>query len=480
MFPIRLVPQPGARTRVFPVGSAGPFDDDPADLAADVAELAAEVAELCRTAEQPGRAGAVQTLPRPLRTPAKVLAVGVGAADEGGWRAAGAAAARAAQDDEPLAVVVPAGTSPDAVQGLAEGLWLGGYRYTDGVKPPRTAEVELVTDHPDRYADALDAARAGARAAWLARDLTNAPSSLKNPAWFAAQVLSEAGRRPGLSATVWEPDRLAAEGFGGLLAVGGGSANPPRLVELCWAPPEATRHVVLVGKGITFDTGGISIKPVNAMQLMRKDMGGAAAVVAATLGAADLRLPVKVSTLVPLAENAVSGSAYRPGDVITHYDGTTSESTNTDAEGRLVLADALGYAVARLDPDVVVDLATLTGANAVALGARTAALYSHDDALAGALFAAGQATGERMWRMPLPDDYAEYLRSDIADRYSAPTQGGGSVMAAMYLREFLGDRVGQWAHLDMSAPSWAAAADGELSKGATGWGARMLLRWLSA
>ncbi|BFU42194.1 leucyl aminopeptidase family protein [Krasilnikovia sp. MM14-A1004] len=472
MFPIRLVARPGDRTHVIAVGSAGPLGAEPAD------DLAAEVAELCRTAEHPERAGAVQTLPRPLRTPAKVLAVGVGAADEAGWRAAGAAVARAAADDEPLAVLLPADATPAAVQGLAEGLWLGGYRYTRGAKPPRTAEVELVTGHG--YAEALDAARACARAAWLARDLTNTPSSLKNPAWFAAQVVAEAEHRAGVTATVWEPDRLAAEGFGGLLAVGGGSANPPRLVELAWTPPDATRHVVLVGKGITFDTGGISIKPVAAMQLMRKDMGGAAAVVAATLAAADLRLPVRVSTLVPLAENAVSGSAYRPGDVITHYDGTTSESTNTDAEGRLVLADALGYAVARLDPDVVIDLATLTGANAVALGARTAALYSYDDELAGALFEAGQASGERMWRMPLPDDYAEFLHSDIADRYSAPTQGGGSVMAAMYLREFLGDRVGRWAHLDMSAPSWASAADGELSKGATGWGARMLLRYLSA
>ncbi|GAB1643232.1 leucyl aminopeptidase family protein [Krasilnikovia sp. MM14-A1259] len=473
MFPIRLVARPGDdRTRVMVVGPAGPL--------ATETDSAAELSELCRSADTPGRAGTVQVLPRPLRTPAKVLAVGVGAADEAGWRACGAAAARTAAADEPLAVVLPAGAAPDAVHGLAEGLWLGGYRAPGGAKTSRTAEVELVVDDPDRYADGLDVARAGASAAWLARDLTNTPSSVKNPAWFAERMLAESAGRPGLTATVWEPDRLAAEGFGGVLAVGGGSANPPRMVELAWAPSGATRHVVLVGKGVTFDTGGISIKPVGAMQLMRKDMGGAAAVVAATLAVADLRLPVRVTTLVPLAENAVSGSAYRPGDVITHFDGTTSESTNTDAEGRLVLADALGYAVARLAPDVVIDLATLTGANAVALGTRTAALYSHDDELARALFAAGEASGERMWRMPLPDDYAEYLRSDIADRHSSPAQGGGSVTAALYLREFLGDRADRWAHLDMSAPSWASAADGELSKGATGWGARMLLRYLSA
>jgi leucyl aminopeptidase len=279
--------------------------------------------------------------------------------------------------------------------------------------------------------------------------------------------------------TVRGAEQLAAEGFGGILAVGGGSATPPRLVELSWDPPGADRHVVLVGKGITFDTGGISIKPREGLKLMVKDMGGAAAVIAATLGAADLGLPVRITALAPLAENAVSGSAYRPGDIITHYDGTTSESTNSDAEGRLVLADALGYAVATLQPDVIVDLATLTGANAVALGKRTAALYSHDDPLAAALVAAGEAAGERMWRLPLPDDYVEYLQSDVADLHSSPARGAGSVVAALYLREFLGDRVGQWAHFDMSAPAWADRSDGDLTKGATGWGVRTLLRWLT-
>jgi leucyl aminopeptidase len=292
-------------------------------------------------------------------------------------------------------------------------------------------------------------------------------------------VVAEAATRPGLTVRVRDPEQLRAEGFGGILAVGGGSATPPRLVELSWRPDGASRHVVLVGKGITFDTGGISIKTREGMKLMKKDMGGAAAIVAATLAAADLGLPVRVTALAPLAENAVSGSAYRPGDVITHYDGTTSESTNSDAEGRLVLADALGYAVAHLDPDVVIDMATLTGANSVALGKRTAALYSHDDGLAAALIAAGHAAGEQMWRMPLPEDYVEYLRSDIADRHSSPSRGAGSVVAALYLQEFLGDKVNSWAHLDMSAPSWAEQSEGDLTKGSTGWGARTLIRYLA-
>jgi leucyl aminopeptidase len=448
-------------------------------VAADPATTDEEIAELLRTAPDPERAGTVQVVPRPLRTPAKVLIVGVGAGDESGWRAAGAAAARTAGADEELQVVLPAEASPTVVRGLAEGLLLGGYRYRDAPEPARSAAVDLIIDDPDRYAGSLRQAQAVATAVWLARDLTNTPSSVKNPAWFAEQVVAEAGRRTGLTVSVREPEQLRAEGFGGILAVGGGSATPPRLVELSWRPAGATRHVVLVGKGITFDTGGISIKTREGMKLMRKDMAGAAAVIAATLAAADLELPVQITALAPLAENAMSGSAYRPGDVITHYDGTTSESTNSDAEGRLVLADALGYAVARLEPDVVLDLATLTGANSIALGKRTAALYSHSDELAGALAAAGAAAGEQMWRLPLPDDYVEYLHSDVADRHSSPARGAGSVVAALFLQEFLGDKVTDWAHLDMSAPSWAESSELDLTKGATGWGVRTLARYLS-
>ncbi|MGA5303563.1 leucyl aminopeptidase family protein [Nucisporomicrobium flavum] len=469
MFAIRLVTAPEPGTRVLAADDSGVLagGDD-------------ETAELHRTADEPGRAGAVQVVPRPLRTPAKIVIVGVGAGDEAGWRAAGSAAVRAVRPDEALHVVLPDGVDAAAVRGLAEGVWFAAYRFRDAVDGPRSVEVTLQTSTPDAYAESLETARATAAATWLARDLTNMPSSVKNPAWFAAQVVTEAATRPGLTVTVREPEQLRAEGFGGLLAVGGGSATPPRLVELAWRPEGATRHVVLVGKGITFDTGGLSIKTRDGMKLMKKDMGGAAAVVAATLAAADLGLPVRITALAPLAENAVSGSAYRPGDVITQWDGSTTETTNSDAEGRLVLADALGYAVARLDPDVVLDVATLTGANSVALGKRTAALYSHDDALAEALESAGRAAGERMWRLPLPDDYVEYLHSDIADRHSSPARGAGSVVAALFLSEFLGDKVGSWAHIDMSAPSWAETHEGDLTKGATGWGVRTLLRYLSA
>lgn len=466
MFPIRLTERlDDDRTRVVPIGTTGPLLHSDGTLGAEIAALA--------ETDQP--AGAVQLFPRPLRIPAKVLLVHVGPGDEAGWRAAGAAAVRALPAGEPADVHLDAAATSEVVRGLAEGLWLGGYRYRDGVEEPRSAAVGIVTSNPEAYAVGLTRAQATARATWLARDLTNAPPSIKNPHWIAEAISGAVAKRPGTSVSVLSGDGLAR--FGGLRAVGGGSRFKPCLVRLVWDPPGAATHVVLVGKGITFDSGGISIKDRAGMKRMKIDMAGAAAVAAATLGAADLGLPVRVTALLPLAENAVSGSAYRPGDVITHYDGTTSESTNSDAEGRLVLADALSYA-AELDPDVVIDVATLTGAAVVALGPAVAALYSSGDDLAAALQRAGAAAGERMWRMPLPDDYRELLRSDVADRHSSPAVGGGP--AALFLRDFTGAYPGRWAHLDIAGPCWSETTELELTRGATGWGVRTLIRYLSS
>jgi leucyl aminopeptidase len=291
-----------------------------------------------------------------------------------------------------------------------------------------------------------------ARATWLARDLTNTPPSIKNPDWMAEEVTGAAAKRTGLDVRVLSGEALAR--FGGLRAVGGGSKFRPCLVELTWSPPGATAHVVLVGKGITFDSGGISIKTREGMKRMKNDMAGAAAVAAATLGAADLGLPVRITALLPLAENAVSGSAYRPGDVITHYDGTTSESTNSDAEGRLVLADALGYAVAELDPDVVHRPGHLTGRERGRAGQR------HRRALqprrrAGRRARRGRCGGRRA---DVAAAAARRLPRVPAQRHRRPAQLAGpgrrSVVAALFLQEFLGDRT-RWAHLDMSAPAWA-------------------------
>jgi leucyl aminopeptidase len=462
---------------------------DPGGLPADLpADLVTECAALLEQTEHTGRAGQVQALPRPLSRPRRVLLAGVGDGGEAGWRSAGAALARAAARETSLMIALPAAASPAAARGLVEGLLLASYRFRLGAdapeKAPRLRRLSVAVDDPDRYAAVVDQARLVAEMTFLARDLTNTPSLRKNPAWFARQVTTKvAAAGPGLTVRVWDETELAEAGFGAIVAVGAGSASPPRLIELSWRPPSRTPrdpagHVVLVGKGITFDSGGVSLKRGDAMLLMRKDMAGGAAVVAATLGAAALKLPVRVTALVPLAENMPGASAARPGDVIRHWGGRTSEIRNTDAEGRLVLADALAYAAARLRPDVLVDLATLTGANAVALGKRTGALYSGDDELAAALAAAAADAGERVWRMPLVDDYAEGLGSDLADVSNAPDSGPGSVLAALYLREFAGKARDRWAHIDMSAPSWIERDEGELSRGATGWGVRTLLRWL--
>jgi leucyl aminopeptidase len=323
----------------------------------------------------------------------------------------------------------------------------------------------------------LREARVVAEKVNLARDLTNTPSVIKTPAWLADQVKQHLPE--GVSYTTRDHAQLVEEGFGGILAVGGGSAHGPLLLQLSWNPPGASEHVVLVGKGITFDTGGIDIKPNEAMQLMRKDMGGAATAIAATLAAAELNLAVRITTLTPLAENMVSGSAWRSGDVVRHYGGLTSEVHSTDAEGRVVLADAMAYAVAHLEPDLLVDLATLTGASRVALGKKTAALFTDSPELLESLTAAATKAGEQVWQLPLADEYVKDVAAEIADLNNA-AGNPGAITAALYLREFAGAMRDRWAHIDMSSPSWSGEVDGELPKGATGWGVRTLVRWLAA
>jgi leucyl aminopeptidase len=468
-------------------GPGGAGAADGADVAVELKEtvppaLADEIAEYLGDLTGAGSAGTVNVLPRPGRDPSHVFLVGIGRGDENGWRAAGAGLVRSAGQRPAVTLRLPAGAVDTAARDLAEGAWLASYRYRLAAEPddraPKLRRLVLSTADPDDAAELITQARAVVDAVVLARDLTNAPSLQKSPKWFADRVANAAARRKGVSVTVHDERDLLAGGFGGILAVGAGSARPPRLVELSWRPRRPHRHVVLVGKGITFDSGGISIKPLDGMKLMRKDMGGAAAVCGAVLGAADLGLPVRVTALAPMAENLVSGAAMRPGDVVRHYGGLTTEVQNTDAEGRVVLGDALAYAVRRLKPDLIVDLATLTGASHVALGKRTAALFTHDDELARALATAGTEVGEPMWRLPLAEEYLPGITGGIADlNNNAP--GPGALTAALYLREFTGALRDRWAHIDMSAPSWSDRSDGPLVKGATGWGVRMLLRWLA-
>jgi leucyl aminopeptidase len=323
----------------------------------------------------------------------------------------------------------------------------------------------------------MDAGTAAAAATGWARDLANTPAMTKTPSWLARQAQRSLAPL-GVNVEVRRVDWLRRNGFGGVLAVGDGSAAAPCFVEARWRPRGARTgvHAVLVGKGITFDTGGLNRKPGDAMRMMHTDMAGAAAVFAALRAVAADRLPVRVTALVPSAENAVSGSAYRPGDVVRHYGGRTSEIGNTDAEGRLVLADALAYATARLKPSALVDIATLTGAAKVALGLRAGGLFATSDSLAAALSAAGEQAGEPLWRLPLAADYAPALRSDVADATNSPGNPG-AITAALFLRPFAGGA--PWAHLDIAGPARAPEDDGMLCRGATGFGARLLHRWLA-
>ena len=329
-------------------------------------------------------------------------------------------------------------------------------------------------EEPGSLAEVIATAQLLGRATGLARDLANTPSDFKDPSWLAGTAARLAATVAGLQATVRDELWLAEHGFGGVLAVGGGSARPPRLLELAWQPAGVTadNHLVLVGKGITFDTGGISIKPADGMHLMRTDMSGGAAVIAALLAVGQLQLPLRVTGLVPCAENHVSGSAYRPGDIVRQVGGHTTEVTNTDAEGRLVLADALAYAVRTLAPTTLVDVATLTGAMKVSLGLRTGGLFATGAGLAERVQAAGEVAGESWWPMPLLDDHADEVRSDIADLRQCPP-GPGGITAALFLREFTGGL--PWAHLDIAGPARADGSYDEINPGGTGFATRTLI-----
>lgn len=432
-----------------------------------------------------GEPGELHTLPSHGRLPAGgLLLVGMGersAVDAAAFRKAGAQIARRAGSAVSVATTISAGATSEHRVAFAEGLGLGVYQFTSYKSDPKPAKLATVTVLDARpSADADTAVRRAAirvEATTFARDLVNTPSLDKTPDWLAKSAVA-AGKRAGLRVDVLGPDQLLAQGFGGILAVGQGSTRGPRLISLAYAPAGARRHIVLVGKGITFDSGGLSLKTNDGMVTMKTDMGGGAAVIAVLEAVARLELPIRVTGLVAAAENMISGSATRPSDVITHYGGRTVEVLNTDAEGRLVLADALAYADAKLAPDYIVDLATLTGAMPVALGRKCAGLFANDDRLADALLAAGKAAGERLWRMPLIEDYRSDLDSEVADMRNIGhgKLQGGSITAALFLREFVGKR--RWAHLDIAGPARAESDDDEVSKGGTGFGVRTLLSWL--
>ena len=448
-----------------------------------------------------GRAGEVTRLA--ARTPdgvIRLVLLGVGDGSPADLRRAGAALARQVEPGQRAVAVLPSDGPGDGPGAFTQGLLLGGYTFSlrdgatgpDPAPEPRTVLLAVPDQQTPARRDGIQEATVIAAAVALARDLINMPSDVKTPSWLAARAVEVAGRS-GLSVRIRDEAELAAAGFGGIVAVGSGSAHPPRLIELSYRPDSgaaagpadaAQAHVVLAGKGITFDSGGLSLKPNDGMKLMKTDMAGGAAVIAVMSALRALGVRARVTGLVAAAENMPSGSAMRPGDIITIFGGRTVEVLNTDAEGRLVLADLLAYAQATLSPGVIVDLATLTGAARIALGASIGALYASADELAETLTEAGAAAGEPLWRMPMPADYAMALTSATADLAHIPSgmngaKNGqaGSIVAAMFLREFTGGR--RWAHLDIAGAAWAGSDDGELTKGGTGFGTRLLLRWLT-
>ncbi len=426
-----------------------------------------------------GKPGSTTTVPTGGLTKAPLLLlVGLGAeVTPTAVRRAAGAASRAVTNAASVALALPT-EEPELVRAAIEGWLLGGYAfdtYKTAKSDDRPGEVIVLAEGARRaeMTAAFELGQVVATAVATTRDWVNTPPGDLTPARFAEAVVATTRARPKgagkVTVKVMDEKALAEAGCGGILGVGQGSDAPPRMVQLTYRPAGATRHIALVGKGITYDSGGLSIKPGASMMTMKMDMAGAAAVVNATLAIADLGLPVKVTAFAPMAENMVSGSATRPGDVLTMFGGKTVEVLNTDAEGRLVLADALGHAV-QAKPDLVVDVATLTGACMVALGDRVSGLFGNDDDLVGQVQAAAENAGEALWHMPIPEEMGEKVRgnSKVADlaQHNLERWGGASYAAA-FLREFVGDL--PWVHLDIAGPAFnEKGAYGHVTPGGTG------------
>jgi leucyl aminopeptidase len=410
----------------------------------------------------------------------RLYLVGVGDASLPALRTAGAAIGRKVRG-KAIEVISLIADSRLEIRAHGVSILLGAYTWNLKTgKPTEIATIALATK------DAATVAEAGviARALYTARDLIHTPSNIKNPLWLAQEAKKIADEK-GLAISVLAGKELAK--FGGLRAVGNSSPKPgPRFIQLTYIPKGKSRsaaalpHIVIVGKGITFDTGGISLKrPYDFMIAMKSDMAGAAAALATISALPDLQPQVKVTVLMMCAENALSGTSQRPSDVITQYGGTTVEIINTDAEGRLLLADGLAYAVENLDPDYLFDIATLTGSATLGLGRQYAALYTRDAKLAKELVAVGETSGERVWHMPLVDDYQDSLESEVADLNHNADKGNysaGSVTAALYLEHFVGDS--RWIHLDIAGTGRSETDSGENAKGGTGFGVRFFIDWI--
>ncbi|WP_062378279.1 leucyl aminopeptidase [Demequina pelophila] len=435
-------------------------------------EARASIEAAATALDAAGKAGSVVVVPGTDVAARRVVVVGIGEGTEADLRvAAGEASRQVGKKPERVIVALPAEGA--AAQAVAEGAVLGAYSFTD-----YKSDESLVTDTEWTIAGASDEAieRASILVAAVSgvRDLVNTPPLDLFPGSFA-EIAQELGQDTGVEVEVWDVDRLVDEGFGGILAVGMGSARLPRLVRVAWAPEGAKETVALVGKGITFDTGGISLKPAKSMETMKSDMTGAATVLHTVIAAAQAELPIAVTGWLCLAENMPSATAQRPSDVIRQYGGTTVEVLNTDAEGRLVMADGLVRACEE-NPAVVLDVATLTGAQGVALGVRTSGVMGTPE-IRDAVVAAADEVDEAMWPMPLPKHLRADLDSKIADLQNIAGPAGGMLSAGVFLSEFVGDT--PWAHLDIARPAYNEGKPWSLNTaGSTGVAVRTLFRYL--
>jgi leucyl aminopeptidase len=410
----------------------------------------------------------------------RIFLVAVGDQSNTALRAAGASVGRKVRGKN---LTVYSACAVKEVKAHAISMALGAWVWNLKTDKKKEEPTLLVASNNKK---SVEDAAAIAQAMCRARDLVHTPANIKTPAWMGKQAETFA---KGTTLKVKILSGTELKEFGGLRAVGGSSPKPgPRMIQVSYQPKSSKKsvnalpHVVLVGKGITFDTGGISLKrPYDTMMAMKSDMAGAAAILGTLTALEHLQPNVRVTALMMMAENAISGTAQRPSDVIKHYGGTTVEVINTDAEGRLVLADGLAFADLNLDPDYLVDIATLTGAATLGLGRQYAAMYTRDNALAMQLSKAGETSGDRVWHMPLVDDYKDSLGSDIADFNHNASKGkysAGSVTAALFLENFIGSR--RWVHLDIAGTARSEVDAGENSKGGTGFGVRLLTEWITS
>jgi len=397
------------------------------------------------------------------------------------FRRASGALARAASNHKTVAVqLLDAGGDPakrgQYAQAVAEGVVLGAYQFTNYKSDAKSSKLEhiiVIGGGGNRVVAALNMGLRIADAVVFARDLVNTPGGDLTPRALAEAAV-EIAEREGLQISVLDEVDIAEAGLGGLLGVNRGSQQPPRCIELCWAPPGANGSLALVGKGITFDSGGLSLKTAAGMMTMKGDMGGAAAILGAMSVVAEVAPRTKVTAYIPCTDNMTGGDAMRVGDVLRIRNGKTVEVLNTDAEGRLILADGLSLA-SEASPDAIIDVATLTGASIIALGSKVTAIMGTHVGWIDQITAAADRTGEHIWNLPLVEDYRLELESDVADLKNIGKPGGpGAILAALFLREFVADEI-PWAHLDIAGPAWSDSDDLEIVKGGTGWGVRLLI-----